>query len=257
MKENTVLEKFLSLQIEDEEKYWIVFDWLKREFFIMIKDRITNIDWAGHWVKNLEDIYNNVIWEWKQIEDILLQYNNFSLKRLKGILYEVLFYLSCIEASSIFKGSWIIELTGDPPIPNEEPPWLEIIPIYDILPKTFRIKEANKWTLRAPQIEADFIVCYWDEKGSLPLGFVDVKANLKNYKKPKRVWYALGCKYFYNAILQIARPKVDYPKDLKDWKVQQVCLGCGSLNKSTIYCQNCGTKIWLAEKELWDTYPLK
>jgi len=249
------LEKLLDLQIENEKKYWIVFDWLKREFFVLLKDKITNIDWTGNWLTDLQNLHKNVIEEWKKIESILPI--DFPIKRLKGILYEVLFYLTCIKTSSIFKSSWILELTGNPLIPNETPPWFEVIPIYDILPKTFRIEENNKWTLRAPRIEADFFICYWDEKNSLPLAFVDVKANLKNYREQEMVWHALGCKYFYNAILQIACPKVGYPKDLKEWKIQQVCWSCGSLNKDAIYCKNCGTKIWLAEKELWDVYPLK
>ena len=34
-----------------------------------------------------------------------------------------------------------MELADDPLIPNEEPPWFEIIPIYDFLPQIFRIKD--------------------------------------------------------------------------------------------------------------------
>lgn len=255
---NNTLKALLNLKIEKkEEKFWIIFDWLKREFFVLLKGKIASIDWAGNWQNDLEDIYNEVIEEWKQIENMLLQYNNFPVKRLKGVLYEALFYLTCIKTSSIFKSSWIMELAGDPLAPNEKPPWFEVIPIYDIIPRTFRIKEDHKWVLKAPQIEADFVISYWDEKGTLPLAFVDVKANLKKYNPKYAVWYALGCKWAYNAILEITCPKTDYPKDLKEWKIKQACWNCGSLNKNTVYCQNCGTKIWLAEEELWETYPLK
>jgi len=253
-----VLEKLLDLQIEDEEKYWIVFNWLKHEFFVLIKKKVTDIDWYGNFPKSLETVYADVISKWKQTEGIILQHDsNFPVKRLNGILYEVLFYLNCIETSSMHKFCRIMELAGDP-ISDEKSPWFVVIPIYDILPKTFRIKENDKWVFKSPQIEADFIVCYWDEKrGSLPLSFIDVKTNLKNYNKQKRSGYALGCKYFYNSSLQIARPKIKYPKNLNEWNIEYVCWNCGSLNKDIIYCQDCGTKIWVTKEEVWNTYPLK
>lgn len=60
------LEKLLDLQIENEKKYWIVFDWLKREFFVLLKDKITNIDWTGNWLIDLQNLHKNVIEEWKK-----------------------------------------------------------------------------------------------------------------------------------------------------------------------------------------------
>jgi len=253
-----IFTNFLSLQIDDEKKFLIILDWTRREFFTLIKEKMKKIDWKkGNWLKAIECIFDDIIYEWEEIENFFLNYKKFPIKRLKGVLYEILFYLSTLKTSTLFKGSWIMEIAGDPLIPNEEPPWLEIIPIYDILPRTFRIKEKEKWILRAPQIEADFIVGFWDEKGTLPLTFIDVKANLKNYDQKTMVWSALGCKWFYNSILQISIPNTSYPKELKEWSNYQVCWGCGTLNKSTVYCKKCKTKIWLAKDELWKVYPLK
>jgi len=251
-----MLNVLLNLRTEGEERFWVVFDWLKREFFVLLKAEITSIDWKGDWLKELERIYERVVAEWRQTERLLSRYD-FQVKRLKGVLYEVLFYLSCVETSSVFKASWIMELAGDPLVPDEKPPWFEVIPIYDIIPRTFRIKVNNKWVVRTPQIEADFMICYWDEKGSLPLAFVDVKGNLKRVDPEKAIWNALGCRYFYNSILQIAHPETEYPRNLKEWEIKQVCWNCGALNKGVIECENCSTKIWIGEEELWNTYPIK
>lgn len=253
MKDYAALQKLLELEIEDQEKFWIVYDWLKRELFVLLKEEINRIDWERDWLKQFEEIHSRIIQEWDQIKLII---SNFNSKRLSGVLYEVLFYLSCLSTVSVYKGSWIMEITGE--IPHQEkPPWFEVLPIYDILPKIFEIKQNGKSSLKAPQIEADFIILYRDDKEVLPLAFVDVKSNLKNYDAKKAIAYALGCKYFCNSILEIVSPKEVYPRELKDWEVMQVCWKCGTLNENAIYCQECKTKIWLAADEIWNNYPLE
>ena len=79
--EKGALEKLLDLQIENEKKYWIIFDWLKREFFVLLKDKITNIDWTENWLNDLQNLHKNVIEEWKEIENVLPV--DFPIKRLK------------------------------------------------------------------------------------------------------------------------------------------------------------------------------
>lgn len=258
-----ILEQILKLSLNEEEKFWIIFDWCKRDLFNFLKERITTINWKKNWVQELERIQEDLMGQWKEIQKGLAHYKY--LKRLKGVIYEVLFYLNAIYTVSIFKGSWIMEIAGDSLIHGQKPPWLEIIPLYDILPILFRIKKNNKWELRAPQIEADFIINYWEKENNsrkekiLPLAFIDVKSTLKNYNPKKMVWYALGCKWFQNSILQISTPKKEFPAHLEDWDEKQVCWNCGKLHnmKKSIYCEHCGTKIWLASKEKWEPYPFK
>jgi hypothetical protein len=251
---------------EKEKKFWILFDWCKRELFSFLKDRITNIKWKKNWLKELEEVHEELIYKWREIENKCQNYQQ--LKRLKGVIYEPLFYLNSLYTGSIFKGSWIMEVAGDSLIPNLLPPWLEIIPLYDIVPKVFRIKKRNRWELRAPQIEADFLIYYYDERKRkekinkrklFPLAFIDIKSSLKNYNPREAVWHALGCKMFQNSILQIAIPQKEFPQHLKDWKELQVCWNCGKLHdmEKSVYCIHCGKKIWLAEKEFWEPYPFK
>jgi hypothetical protein len=219
----------------------------------------------------LEKIHDELINKWKEIENKCQNQNYQQLNRLKGVIYEPLFFLNALYTSTIFKGSWIMEVAGDPLIPDRLPPWLEIIPLYDIIPRVFRIRKENRWELKAPQIEADFLIYYYDEvkrreinkSRIFPLAFIDVKVKsaLKKYNPKDAIWYALGCKWFQNSILQIAipLPQKEFPKDLKDWKVYQVCWNCGKLHEMDkgICCMHCGEKIWLAENELWEPYPFK
>lgn len=188
---------------EKERKFWILFDWCKRELFNFLKGEITNIRWEGNWLKELKEIHEKLVNKWKSIENECKDYKQ--LKRLKGVIYEPLFFLNALYTSSIFKGSWIMEIAGDPLIPNKLPPWFEIIPLYDIIPRVFRIKKKSKWKLRTPQIEADFLIYYYDErerkeeinyKKIFPLAFIDIKSNLKNYNREEMTWYAMGCKWF-------------------------------------------------------------
>lgn len=264
------LQQILNLPERNEQekgrKFWILFDWCKRELFSFLKERITNIKWKENWLRELEKIHEELITMWTKIENECQDYQQ--LKRLRGVVYEPLFFLNSLSTSSIFKGSWIMEVAGDPLIPERLPPWLEIIPLYDIIPRVFRIKKENRWELRVPQIEADFLIYYCDERKRkervnnrkiFPLAFIDIKSNLKNYNPKEAVWYALGCKWFQNSILQIAIPKKEFPKDLKDWKIPQVCWSCGKLHDMdrSIYCIHCGIKIWLAKNESWKPYPFK
>jgi len=236
------LNALYKLKIDDKKKFWIVFDWLKREYFDWIKNKIKDINWEEEWLNDFERILDEAIENWSHFESTFSQYENIPTKRLKGILYEVLFYISCIKTSSIFKGSWIMELNNDPLCPNREPPWFEVVPIYDILPKTFNLNDGSKKVLKAPQIEADFLILYWDKMGTHPLVFVDVKKNLNKYKPKDAVWNALGCKWS-NAILAIATPKKDFPRDLKDWDIKHVCWNCGHLNVDSACCEDCGKSI--------------
>jgi len=257
--DSKILERLLQVEIDSERKFWVIYDWLKRDLFVYLKDELSDLDWLGDWVHGLEKIQRRLIWEWKSIEGLLVS-PQISLPRVRGVLYEVLFYLNCIKTVSVFKGSWIMEVTGDPLVPGQEPPWLDIIPIFDIMPKLFRIRQNGKWVLRAPRVEADFLICYWDKEKTLPLAFVDVKSTLKKYDKKQMVWAALGCKWFNDSILEVATPKpgiLDYPRGLEDWNISQVCWKCGVLNQKTTHCFRCGQKIWLAADEYWKPWPLK
>jgi len=245
-----------------KNEFWIIFDLLKRELFTFLKESITNINWTKNFLDQLDRIYDDLTRKWMQVEDII-KGSNLSIKRLKGVLYEALFYFSCIYTVSIFKGSWIMQIVNTPNRSSEKPPWFEVIPIYDIQPRLFRAQRNSKWVLKAPQIEADFLICYWDTNtGPLPPAFIDVKSSLSAVKKlsrSQRVWFALGCKLFHNSIFQIAYPKrgISYPKKLEDWHIELVCWKCGALNKNKIYCKECGEKIWLAEDECWRPWPFK
>ena len=255
-----VLKQLLELSCL-KDRFWVVFDWLKRELFTYLKEKITKIDWVGNYLEQLDEIHEGLVQEWKQAESVIRN-SDIPVERLEGVLYEVLFYFSCIYTVSIFKGSWIMEVAGTPLVPEQRPPWFEVIPIYDIQPKLFRIREGNKWILKVPQIEADFLICYWDtETGYLPLAFIDVKSSVRavrNLGRKQRVWFALGCKFFHDSIFQIAYPRrTPYPKDLNDWIIKQVCWRCGALNKGRIFCGECGEKIWLAKDEFWKPWPFK
>ena len=79
----SVLKSLLKLHCKKEDKFWIIYDWCKRDLFVFLKKRITDIDWKRNWLKEIEKIHSELKEKWEKIERECKNYTH--LKRLKGV----------------------------------------------------------------------------------------------------------------------------------------------------------------------------
>ena len=217
-----------------------IFDETKSRLFNKLRTEIQNIDYSDHnWYETrFEEIPKHLLDEWEKIEK---EYGStINPKRLKGFLYESLFYYACLKTQTIFLGAEM--MTFGEAKTSDRPPWFECVPLYDIKPILYnQLKTQRK--IHVPQIEADFILTYVDNKGHCPPSYTDVKS-----KKPEEYnkywgWYIVAAMRA-GFIFEIAYPKTDFPTDLNDWEIKTPCDNCKTLSNDFKKCTNCGSVIF-------------
>jgi len=219
-----------------------IFDEVKSKLFNRLKIEIENIDYSDYntYKTKFAEIPKHLLDEWKKIDaEYRSKVNN--IKRLKGFLYESLFYYACLKTQTIFLDAEIVTM-GEAKN-SERPPWFSCVPLYDIKPILYyRIKTQRK--IRVPQIEADFIITFMDKEGSSPPSFIDVKSKKQKYNK-NWGWYAIAAMRT-GFIFQIAYPKSEkeIPTDLKDWEIKTPCSNCKKLSDNYETCSECNDKIF-------------
>ena len=232
--------------------FWEMADSVKRRLFGRLRKETASIDYLRFkdYRKRFDEIPDILIREWKIIKkEIKEEYKEYAddvlFRRLEGFLYEALFYYACLDTQSVFLDAEIIEMADDEPYFTEYPPWFEAIPLYDIIPNLHYIRKGRVKRRKVPQVKADFLVMYVDDKGPLPPALIDVKARKPSRYKDEWNWQIVAAMRM-GFIFQIAYPKhgVKYPKSLKEWELRTPCPECKKLSHEYRRCSECGAEIF-------------
>jgi hypothetical protein len=234
----------------NNQTFWEIADYVKRKLFSRLRKETSKINYLNYkeYRERFENIPNSLSKEWQKIErEYGKALSREEIERLKGFLYEVLFYCACLETQTIFLDAELAEFGGAKF--KESPPWFECIPLYDIVPNLHFIREKRKKQRKVPQVKADFLVTYVDDKGPLPPALIDVKSSEEAAKQRKEeLGWQIVAAMRLGFIFQIAYPdpklKSSYPKSLKEWMVKTPCSRCKELSDDYRKCTNCGAEIF-------------
>jgi hypothetical protein len=230
--------------------FWEIADYMKRRLFSRLRRETSNINYLNYeeYRERFEGIPKALLEEWRKIEE---RYGKVlsrrEVERLKGFLYEALFYYACLEAQTVFLDAELAEFGGAKF--KGSPPWFECIPLYDIIPNLHFIRDGRRKRRRVPQVKADFLVTYIDDNGPLPPALVDVKSSEKQAKRYKEEYgWQIVAAMRLGFIFQVAYPrpglKQQYPTSLEDWEVKTPCPKCRKLSMDYRKCSNCGAEIF-------------
>lgn len=236
--------------------FWAEADRIKRLLFNRLR-QLTRIDYKGYrrYRQAFAAIPDQLVKEWQEAE-------KRSLKRLKGYLFEALFYFACLESQAAFLDAELAEFGGA--TFERSPPWIEATPLYDIIPSLHQIRREKRWERKVPQTSADFLVTYVNDSGPSPPSLVDVKSRPPKRKEIKRkMGWQITAAMRRGFIFQVAYPKdhTEFPKSLDDWEIRTPCSSCGALSKQYDKCEACNATIFsfsivsghYEAKELWKT----
>jgi hypothetical protein len=224
---------------------WKKYDEIKRRLFHKLRVEMS-FDYSeigfSEYRKKFQKIPNILVDEWSSIEKE--NQNHPNLLRFKGALYEALFYFACLDTQAFLIDAEILEMGGEK-FP-ESPAWFVAIPLYGVIPQLHQIYENGEWKRKAPQVDADFIMVYVDDKGPAPPALVDVKSSKPSYDE-KRFGWQIAAAIRMGFIFQVAYPKegVEYPQCLKDWEFRTPCPTCKTLSRDYRRCSECGSVIFL------------
>ncbi|MBI2084916.1 MAG: hypothetical protein HYT71_00165 [Candidatus Aenigmarchaeota archaeon] len=168
--------------------------------------------------KLFDMLHEGLVRNWVSLEN---QMRPGFIPMARGILYEVLFYCSCMRLRSFF-------------IYRGMKYKFEIFPFYDLSPKSV-VNDVTDMSY----IKPDFFLKYKGE-GFFPPILVDVKSYERSDEQLKKQ-ASLSMKHGF--LYQIAYPKIKYPKHLGDWNIRNVCPHCGKLNEYTS-CEGCHNQIF-------------
>lgn len=233
--------------IKEKEK-WKILDEVKERFFDILREgtrRANNyIECYRKFKEEFQKIPDDLIKEWKKIVSEYKNNSYVTLSQLKGRLYEALFYFACLDNQRIHLDAEIIIMGGEDNPYSEYPPWIEAIPLYDIIPSLHYLKTKKGWKRRAPQTKADFLVTYIDDRGPLPPALIDVKSRKPTSENKEKWGWEVVAAMRKGFIFQLAWPKVEFPKSLKEWIIRTPCSKCGTLNKGYRKCRKCGEELF-------------
>lgn len=226
----------------NESRFWAIADEVKRSFFSCLRIETSKLDYLNYkgYRKKFEAIPTSLIEEWERIKE---KYNNDSdadFNRLKGFLYEALFYYACLDAQTGFLDVELAEFGGAEF--GKSPPWFECVPLYDIIPNLHYIKEKGKKKRKVPQTKADFLITYVEDKGPSPPALIDVKSR-EPHADENWSWQITAA-LRRGFIFQFAYPKTEYPRLLKEWEIKTPCSECGKLSDNYHKCTECGAEIF-------------
>jgi len=229
--------------------FWEIADYVKRRLFSRLRIETSKINYLNYreYRKKFEAIPECLIREWQKIEKEYRALSRQEIKKLKGFLYEALFYYACLKTQTTFLDAELMEFGGAKF--EQSPPWFECIPLYDIIPNLHFIWEKGRKKRKVPQVKADFLITYVNDEGPLPPSLIDVKSSEKAAKKRREElkWQIVAAMRL-GFIFQIAYPNPDlkskYPTSLKDWIIKTPCFKCGELSDDYRKCTRCGEEIF-------------
>ena len=234
---------------KNELNFWKIADDIKRRLFSRLRMKTSQIDYLNYkgYRKKFEDIPDSLIKEWDRLKEEYKDTPHADFNRLKGFLYEILFYYACLKTQTIFLDAELCEFGG---VKFEEsPPWFECIPLYDVIPNLHYIWEKGEKKRKVPQIKADFLLTYVDDKGPLPPAIIEVKSSREviKYKRGELNWQIVATMRL-GFIFQVAYPDPNlestYPRSLKEWEIKTPCSKCEGLNDDFRKCIKCGAEIF-------------
>lgn len=233
-----------------ENRYWTIADQVKRRLYSRLRMATAQVDYLNYeeYQRKFREIPSILVNEWEEIQREYAYGANSEIfrlneHRLKGNLYEVLFYYACLKTQALFIDAEICEMEG---VHFEEsPPWFEATPIYDIIPTLHHIHEKGIQVRKAPQVKADFLISYVDDRGPTPFAFVDVKSRSPSEYSDAWNWQVTAAMR-HGFIFQLAYPrtKSKYPISLEDWEIKTPCLNCKDLSDEFRKCTKCGKEIF-------------
>lgn len=230
----------VSIVLIDGLYFWDEADHVKRRLFNHLRT-LTRIDYTNYerYRRRFAEIPEQLLAEWNSLESEYRRRSPRIVPRLRGFLFELLFYFACLDSQAIFLDAEITEL-------QPYPPWMEATPLYDIIPSIHQIREGSTWTRKAPQTTADFIVSYVDDEGPAAPSLVDVKSKKPSRKRTKDMGWQVTAAMRRGFIFQVAYPKngIALPRSLKDWEVRTSCSSCGAMSVSYEKCDDCGKAIF-------------
>lgn len=231
------------------QTFWKIADYVKRRLFSRLRMETAKINYLDYksYRERFENIPRCLTKEWGKIEREYEALSKKDLEKLKGFLYEALFYYACLKTQATFLDAELVEFGGGKF--EESPPWFECIPLYDIIPNLHFIKEKGRKKRKVPQVKADFLITYVDDGGPFPPSLVDVKSSEKTAKKHReKIKWQIVSAMRLGFIFQVAYPasnlKSKYPTSLKDWEIKTPCFKCGELNDNYRKCEKCGAEIF-------------
>ena len=232
-----------------EQRFWEIADEVKRRLFSRSRIETSQINYLNYkeYRKKFESIPDSLIEEWGKLKEKYKNTPEENSNRLKGFLYEALFYYACMETQTVFLDAELCEFGGAKF--EKSPPWFECIPLYDIIPNLHYIWEKNEKKRKVPQIKVDFLVTYVDDKGPLPPALIDVKSSegATKYKREELNWQIVAAMRL-GFIFQVAYPDPNlqspYPRSLKEWKIKTPCSNCKGLSDDFRKCSKCRAEIF-------------
>jgi hypothetical protein len=228
----------------EQRLFWKVADQVKRRLFNKLRDETQRINYLDYhaYQQAFEDIHKSLADEWKKIQEEFKNNRHFK-PRLRGYLFEALFYYACLKTQAVFLDG---ELAGFGGAKFEgSPPWFEATPLYDFIVPLHHVKEGVVRKRRVPQTEADFLVTYVTDSGPFAPSMVDVKSRKPSKWDPKWGWQVPAAMR-RGFTFQIAYPRNqgEYPKELEDWETATPCSKCRKLSSDPRKCSECGDEIY-------------
>jgi len=252
------------------QEYWELADLIKRRLFGRIRDYLREnpaIDLSSDSSKLEENrekvkkgLHKSVLKEWNSIKQQYKENPAADWNRLKGFLYEALFYIACIDLSSFYFATDVVWIQTKA---FEAPPHFEALPLFGIIPPIRYLYKKGEKPSSVPQLEADFLILYVEgetgKRRASPVTFVDVKSSkeVHRWKKEKGVRQAIAA-LRHGCAMQIAYPLKDVEelKSLKDWKIKSICPGCGELlDDIPAVCSYCKEEAYPFFREDWRDVP--
>jgi hypothetical protein len=226
-----------------EDRFWQIADDVKRKLFARLRKQTSQINYLNYKIyrEKFENIPSSLLEEWEKMrEKYKDEIDVNDANRLKGFLYEALFYYACLQTQTVFLDAEILIFEGVEF--GKYPPWFECIPLYDIIPNLHYIWEGGEKKRKVPQIKADFLVIYTDDKGPSPPALIDVKSS-KPYAAESWRW-AIVASLRCGFIFQFAYPKTEFPNSLKEWEIKTPCPECRGLSDDSHRCSECEAEIF-------------
>jgi hypothetical protein len=150
--------------------FWEIADYAKRRLFSRLRTEASKINYLNYkeYRERFENIPSYLLKEWQKIKkEYGKALSRGEIEKLKGFLYEALFYYACLKMQTIFLDAELAESGGAKF--EESPPWFECIPLYDIIPNLHFIREKGR--RKVPQVKADFLITYVNDKSHYPSSY--------------------------------------------------------------------------------------
>ena len=201
-------------------------DRVKRRLFNRLRDATQSINYLDYqeYKRAFGAIPDLLLAEWAKIREELKEEPKLR-ERLRGYLFEALFYYACLDVQASFMDADLAEFGGAEF--GESAPWFEATPLYDIIPTLHHVKEGKIRKRRVPQTGADFLITYVGDSGPLAPSLVDVKSVKPKDWDSKWGWeIAAALRRGFRFELAYPASGIEHPENLDEWELVTPCSNC-------------------------------